>query len=556
MTSKVFSVRPILLALTTSCFSTMLSYALGSEVLITPPLSAKEALGGTASFTCTVTAMQDSLPVDWYIQLANGNAYYWSLHFPVLQAMGFALDGTAGPATSTLHVLANTETNGTWVQCIATRSQGDVATSNSSSLFVFGCPSPPTNLSLLAVGERTLRFAWIPTFAPAGVTTWYRVIVRDDATRKVILNSSVGGNASYEYHHDGTSGESLCHTYTFSVMASNAAGNGDISESLATTIPAAPRFSTATVLRVSFNPASIHYSIIPPNVCPDFPVKGYLLKIRNAIDGSTVNLGPFVPNSNFSTFHIDVPLSSGLQKESMYNSTIEAFNAVGGCTTSLVLYTTDVQSATITGDDHQLNVTCFLAEGTLAKGCVVYLENSGNVLQQKLPRTNMAANGMIRTQFSVDCYNISVVDWEEDGSIGPLNIPTTINIKTHTNCDTSTLQHSLWLDTHSFQNGIYFVTAAAFVTIFGLLVLIIILVAILIYYTRKSKKKVSNERNESKTRFRSQMSTSSDSYLISTPPSTPLSSNEQTCPFPAPQLDKCQNTAKSTKDDWSSSSQL
>lgn len=158
MTSKVFSVRPILLALTTSCFSTMrtlrglihclardshippyvVSYALGSEVLITPPLSAKEALGGTASFTCTVTAMQDSLPVDWYIQLANGNAYYWSLHFPVLQAMGFALDGTAGPATSTLHVLANTETNGTWVQCIATRSQGDVATSNSSSLFVFG----------------------------------------------------------------------------------------------------------------------------------------------------------------------------------------------------------------------------------------------------------------------------------------------------------------------------------------------------------------------------------------------------------------------------------
>ena len=62
--------------------------------------------------------------------------------------------------------------------------------------------------------------------------------MRDDATRKVILNSSVGGNASYEYHHDGTSGESLCHTYTFSVMASNAAGNGDISESLATTIPA------------------------------------------------------------------------------------------------------------------------------------------------------------------------------------------------------------------------------------------------------------------------------------------------------------------------------
>ena len=80
--------------------------------------------------------------------------------------------------------------------------------------------------------------------------------------------------------------------------------------------------------------------------------------------------------------------------------------------------TTDVQTSTITGNDHQLNVTCFFAEGTQARGCVVRLERSGGVVYQMIPRVNETAKGVVRTEFSVDCYNISVVDWEEDGSIG------------------------------------------------------------------------------------------------------------------------------------------
>ena len=58
--------------------------------------------------------------------------------------------------------------------------------------------------------------------------------------------------------------------------------------------------------------------------------------------------------------------------------------------------------------------------GTLAKGCVVYLKKSGEVVYQMIPRVNGTAKGVIRTEFSVDCYNISVMDWEEDGSIGSL----------------------------------------------------------------------------------------------------------------------------------------
>ena len=48
----------------------------------------------------------------------------------------------------------------------------------------------------------------------------------------------------------------------------------------------------------------------------------------------------------------------------------------------------------------------------------MYLEKSGEVVYQMIPRVNGTAKGVIRTEFSVDCYNISVMDWEEDGSIG------------------------------------------------------------------------------------------------------------------------------------------
>ena len=51
------------------------------------------------------------------------------------------------------------------------------------------------------------------------------------------------------------------------------------------------------------------------------------------------------------------------------------------------------------------------------------LEGSGGVVYQMIPSVNETAEGVVRTEFSVDCYNISVVDWEEDGSIGSLGVP-------------------------------------------------------------------------------------------------------------------------------------
>ena len=97
-------------------------------------------------------------------------------------------------------------------------------------------PSSPANLSLSAMGEGRLHLEWIPSFTPKGVATWYRVIVMDVTERKVVLNCTAPSNGSYEYHHDLYSGPP-CRVYNFSVMASNAAGDGDLSESITSTVP-------------------------------------------------------------------------------------------------------------------------------------------------------------------------------------------------------------------------------------------------------------------------------------------------------------------------------
>ena len=152
-------------------------------------------------------------------------------------------------------------------------------------------------------------------------------------------------------------------------------------------------------------------------------------------------------STNASGIQVVLHTSDGLQPNVRYICSVLAYNTIGMSTPSSVVVckentfafsdtsvhrvmfpiqytdTTDVQSSTITGIDHQLNVTCFFAEGTQARGCAVCLEKSGEVVYQMVPRVNETAKGVIRTEFSVDCYNISVVDWEEDGSTGSLGVP-------------------------------------------------------------------------------------------------------------------------------------
>ena len=182
--------------------------------------------------------------------------------------------------------------------------------------------------------------------------------------------------------------------------------------------------------------------------CENYPVEGYYIKVVNDItDESLVKqIAPY--SSSINASHIEVALytsSDSIQSNMRYTCSILAYNAVGNSSTSSIevckefwhhthanyhsgpfamriIDTTDVQSSTITGSDHQLNVTCFFAESTLAEGCAVCLEKSGEEVYQMIPRVNGTAKGVIRTEFSVDCYNFSVVDWEKDGSIGSLGV--------------------------------------------------------------------------------------------------------------------------------------
>eukprot|EP00731_Ephydatia_muelleri_P011802 Em0006g696a len=108
-----------------------------------------------------------------------------------------------------------------------------------------------------------------------------------------------------------------------------------------------------------------------------------------------------------------------------YLFTVVAKNVIGksdasnGLITQIPQDTTNVALATITGNGSQLSVTCFFIEGTRARGCVMYFETPEVSAQYMIPRlNNNTAIGTVLLGLSVNCYNISVVDWEEDGSVG------------------------------------------------------------------------------------------------------------------------------------------
>ena len=86
--------------------------------------------------------------------------------------------------------------------------------------------------------------------------------------------------------------------------------------------------------------------------------------------------------------------------------------------------TTDVVSALVSSSPNQTTVVCFFLEGTRARGCVVSIETYEKLSHHMLPRLNGTAMGVvISTGSPSNCYNVSVMDWEEDGSTGSLDVP-------------------------------------------------------------------------------------------------------------------------------------
>ena len=56
----------------------------------------------------------------------------------------------------------------------------------------------------------------------------------------------------------------------------------------------------------------------------------------------------------------------------------------------------------------------------------MYIGTSGGLIHQMIPRLNDTAVGVFNTGSLANCYNISVVDWEEDGSTGSQAVPITV----------------------------------------------------------------------------------------------------------------------------------
>eukprot|EP00731_Ephydatia_muelleri_P011787 Em0006g681a len=197
-----------------------------------------------------------------------------------------------------------------------------------------------------------------------------------------------------------------------------------------------------------------------------------------------------------------------------YLFTVVAKNVIGksdasnGLITQIPQDTTNVALATITGNGSQLSVTCFFIEGTRARGCVMYFETPEVSAQYMIPRlNNNTAIGTVLLGLSVNCYNISVVDWEEDGSVGSqaLSITTLPSEgKNATECGSHELSQA---PSQIPPGGAYGRSVPLLPIVFTIAVLLVaviatIIAALFVYHYRRHRKAIeeySPRRRQSKT---------------------------------------------------------
>ncbi|KAL5500220.1 hypothetical protein EMCRGX_G011741 [Ephydatia muelleri] len=382
------------------------------------PHSGSIPIGQNGTFAC---ASNDTF-LNWFVTLPGQSP----LSIPssvssivnLLKRNGVFYDAADVPS---LRVNGSWENNGTKIECVAIR--GTITSSDNLVITVYGRPGPPLGLQRTALRDLELTMAWDPPL-PLYVAVTYEVTLQD-LTDWSEAPVRIGPLADPHYTYRHPERRTACHRYLFTVVAKNVIGKSDASNGLITQIPQAPQFNTTlrSKVQISNGSMAIYVTFDAAETCQDFSVQYYDLELVNIFTNSVLHLGPYLPTNNISTSHsneITLCIHDGFTPDNAYSCHLDAYNIVGQSSTSpSLVYTTNVALATITGNGSQLSVTCFFIEGTRARGCVMYFETPEVSAQYMIPRlNNNTAIGTVLLGLSVNCYNISVVDWEEDGSVG------------------------------------------------------------------------------------------------------------------------------------------
>lgn len=312
--------------------------------------------------------------------------------------------------------------NGTKIECMAIR---DTTTSSDSiTVTVYGRPEPPPVVQRAAQYDLGITVIWDPP-SPLFAASTYWLTVQDlwDASA---VTAQMGPLTETHCTYRHLNRSTACHRYQFTVVAENAVGRSDSSKALVTQIPQVPQFNTTVRSKAHISNGSLVISVTfdPAQACQDFSIRGYGVELTDVVNNSTLHFGPYSAptNSTPSTTEITFRIQDGLIPNRVYSCIIDAFNIVGRSSTSpSIVYTTDVASVTVTANCSQLEVTCFFIEGSRARGCVVLYETPELSVEHMIPRLNDTAVGTVALAGS-DCYNVSVVDWEEDGTVGSVAV--------------------------------------------------------------------------------------------------------------------------------------
>jgi len=196
------------------------------------------------------TAGDKRATLDWTAPSATGASPIQS--YTVSASTGTPATISVGGNTTTATVTGLTNGTSYAFTVVATNSAGSgPASSSSPSVVPFGLPGPPSNVAATA-GNQQAAVSWTPADSNGSRITGYAVTASPGGVTVTVGGSST--RATLTGLANGTS-------YTFTVVATNAAGNGSASQPSAAVVPTAAPPPPMGPLQVSST--NSHYFVDP-----------------------------------------------------------------------------------------------------------------------------------------------------------------------------------------------------------------------------------------------------------------------------------------------------